>query len=56
LQRKRTPTAPTTALSTTAPPARSFDADGNGGGAAVQFATLAAGLALTNNEFIVRGP
>ncbi len=33
-----------------------FDADGNGGGAAVQFATLATGLALTNNDFIVSGP
>ncbi len=33
-----------------------FDADGNGGGAAVQFATLAAGLALTNDDFIVSGP
>ncbi len=33
-----------------------FDADGNGGGAAVQFATLTAGLALTNNDFIVSGP
>ncbi len=33
-----------------------FDADGNGGGAAVQFATLTAGLALTNSDFIVSGP
>ncbi len=33
-----------------------FDADGNGAGAAVQFATLAAGLALTNNDFLVSGP
>lgn len=33
-----------------------FDADGNGGGAAILFATLAAGLALTNNDFIVSGP
>ncbi len=33
-----------------------FDADGNGGGVAVQFATLTAGLALTNSDFIVSGP
>lgn len=36
--------------------ALSFDADGNGAGAAVQFATLAAGLALTNSDFLVSGP
>jgi serralysin len=30
-----------------------FDADGNGGGAQVQFATLATGLAMTANEFTV---
>ena len=33
-----------------------FDADGNGAGGAVQFATLTTGLALTNNDFIVSGP
>ncbi len=33
-----------------------FDADGNGAAAAVLFATLTAGLALTNNDFIVSGP
>jgi Ca2+-binding RTX toxin-like protein len=33
-----------------------FDADGDGAGASVQFATLAAGLALTHNDFIVFGP
>jgi serralysin len=33
-----------------------FDADGDGVGAAVQFANLAAGLALTNSDFIVAGP
>ena len=32
-----------------------FDADGNGGGAAVQFATLATGLALTVADFTVTG-
>jgi serralysin len=32
-----------------------YDADGNGAGAAIQFATLATGLSLTNNDFIV-GP
>ncbi len=32
-----------------------FDADGNGAGAAVQFATLATGLALTVADFIVSG-
>jgi Ca2+-binding RTX toxin-like protein len=30
-----------------------FDADGNGAGAAVQFASLATGLALTNADFLV---
>lgn len=30
-----------------------FDADGNGAGAAVQFATLSTGLALTSGEFLV---
>jgi serralysin len=30
-----------------------FDADGNGGGAAVPFATLAAGLAMAAGEFVV---
>ncbi len=30
-----------------------FDADGLGGAAQVQFAMLAAGLALTNNDFLV---
>jgi serralysin len=34
----------------------SFDADGDGAGAAILFATLAPGLALTNNDFIVSGP
>ncbi len=33
-----------------------FDADGDGAGTAVQFATLATGLALTNNDFLVSGP
>ncbi len=33
-----------------------YDVDGNGGIAAVQFATLATGLALTNSDFIVSGP
>jgi serralysin len=33
-----------------------FDADGDGAGAAIQFASLAAGLALTHNDFIVFGP
>ena len=27
--------------------------DGNGAGAAIQFATVAAGLALTHNDFVV---
>jgi serralysin len=30
-----------------------FDADGNGAGAAVQFATLSAGLAMAAGEFTV---
>ena len=30
-----------------------YDADGNGGGAAVQFATLSAGLAMASTEFLV---
>jgi serralysin len=33
--------------------ALSFDADGNGGGAAMQFASLASGLALTSADFLV---
>jgi serralysin len=33
-----------------------FDADGSGAGAAIQFATLATGLTLTANDFIVSGP
>jgi serralysin len=33
--------------------ALSFDADGNGAGAAIQFATLAGGLALTSADFLV---
>ena len=33
--------------------ALSFDADGMGGTAQVQFATLATGLALTNNDFVI---
>ena len=33
--------------------ALSFDADGNGGGAAIQFASLAAGLAMNAGEFTV---
>ncbi len=33
-----------------------YDADGNGAGAQVLFATMAAGLALTNADFIVSGP
>jgi len=32
-----------------------FDADGNGAGAAVQFATLSAGLGLTVGDFVVSG-
>ena len=30
-----------------------YDADGNGAGVAVQFATLGTGLALTNNDFLI---
>jgi serralysin len=30
-----------------------FDADGNGSGAAVQFASVSTGLAMTNSEFVV---
>jgi serralysin len=33
--------------------ALSYDADGSGAGAAVQFATLSAGLALTNADFVI---
>jgi Ca2+-binding RTX toxin-like protein len=33
-----------------------YDADGNGAGAAVQFATLSTGLGLTAADFIVSGP
>jgi Ca2+-binding RTX toxin-like protein len=33
-----------------------YDADGNGAGAAVQFATLATGLGLTGADFMVAGP
>jgi serralysin len=33
-----------------------FDVDGAGGAAQVQFASLLAGLALTNSDFIVGGP
>jgi hypothetical protein len=33
-----------------------FDGDCDGAGAAIQFASLAAGLALTHNDFIVFGP
>lgn len=33
-----------------------YDADGNGAGAAVQIATLATGLALTNDDFFGFGP
>ena len=30
-----------------------FDADGNGAGAAVQFASISTGLAMTNAEFVI---
>ena len=33
-----------------------YDADGNGAGAAVQFATLSTGLSLTVADFVVSGP
>jgi Ca2+-binding RTX toxin-like protein len=33
-----------------------YDADGNGAGAAVQFATLSTGLSLTAADFLVSGP
>jgi serralysin len=33
-----------------------YDADGDGAGAAVQFATLSAGLALTEADFLGFGP
>ena len=33
--------------------ALSFDADGTGGGGAIKFAQLTAGLALTNADFVV---
>jgi serralysin len=33
----------------------SYDSDGNGAIAAVQFATLSPGLALTNHDFFVVG-
>ncbi len=33
-----------------------FDSDGNGIDAAVQFATLTAGLSLTSSDFIISGP
>jgi hypothetical protein len=36
--------------------ALSYDADGNGAGAAVQFASLSTGLSLTGSSFLVSGP
>ena len=30
-----------------------FDKDGTGGSAAVRFATVSAGLSMTNNDFVV---
>ena len=40
-------------LATTNPFPQFFDADGNGAGAAVQFATLAGALALAASDFTV---
>jgi Ca2+-binding RTX toxin-like protein len=36
--------------------ARSFDADGNGVGAAIQFATLASGLTSLDESHFIFGP